>query len=135
MANWRELGESNRIAAARLLDERTARPSVSRAYYAVYHELAHQFTAAGFHDYGKKRDGKMRRSPTHAQLASLIKTNIAGLGVKNRMELQKAVIRLRERRVEADYQPGTTVGIRTAKEAVRDMFYALGILSRAKGGV
>lgn len=135
MSNWRELGDSNRHAAVRLhADERSARPSVSRAYYAVYHELTHQLATAGFQDFGEN-DGKLRKNPNHAKLANLAGKNIAGLSRHNSKELRKAVTRLRERRVDADYRPGNTVDTSTAKEALRDMLYALGILSRAKGGV
>jgi len=135
MASWRDIGESNRLAAVKLhADDRSARPSITRAYYAVFHELTHQLTAAGFHDFGK-RNGGQRGCPTHATLAKLAKANIDGLSVHNRVELQKAVIRLRGRREAADYQPGTTVDKSAAKEAIRDMFYALRILSRAKGGI
>lgn len=134
MASWRDLSESNRVAAARLCrDPRTACASVSRSYYAVYHEITHRLTTAGFRDFGKLNNGKPRNNPSHENLANHVRKNIDGLRGRNRQDLKAAVIALRERRNAADYRPGETAGEAEAREALRDMLIALDILRRTGG--
>lgn len=131
MATWRDLSDSNRLAAARLCrDPHTVRASVSRSYYAVYHEITHRLTTAGFRDFGYMNE-RPRNNPAHEKLANHVSKNLGGLRETNRRELRKAVIRLRERRNDADYRPGNTVDEKTAREALRDMYYALNTLRRA----
>lgn len=135
MAIWRELSNENSRAAVLLRRDTYGlyRVSASCAYYAVYHEVTHQLAGSGFTDFGLIGVSR-RRNPKHEKLAKLASQNIEGLTTHQRRELRTAVTRLRERRIDADYRPGNTVDKRLVVESLRDMHYALDILSRAKGG-
>jgi len=131
---WRELSEGNAHAAKSLLrDETTYRAAVARAYYAVYQLVTHSLIEAKYKDFGEI-DGRPRLNPTHEKVATLASKNLSALSTDQRREIRAAVSRLRNRRLDADYRPGITIDIRVARESVRDMFYAVGILEKAKGG-
>lgn len=123
MATWRELGQANARAAAVLVrDTLACRAAVSRAYYAVYHEVAHQIVGRGHTDFGRFNN------PTHESLAKLARNNLGHLSEFRRRELEQVIRRLRRRREDADYRPAVTVDIETARGALRDMSEARRIL-------
>jgi len=135
VATWRELSDENRRAAVMLRNKEHGmfRASVSRAYYATYHAVTHQLFSSGVSDFGVM-SGKPRRNPDHDKLAKLAWRNLGGLSPHNRRELRTAVSRLRERRIDADYRPGSTIDRQIMIESLRDMDYALRILSSSREG-
>lgn len=126
MATWREMGEANARAAAMLVrDEHACRAAVSRAYYAIYHEVTHQLVLAGIKHFGRFRN------PMHEQLAKLARHNLRQLSDFQREELGRLIRSLRLRREEADYRPAFTVDRTSVHEALRDMSAARHILGVA----
>jgi len=119
---WHDLGESNARGAALLSrDSVASRASVSRAYYAVYHEITHQLVGQGQTTFGKFRDGRDRKNPPHEKVARFAENDLKALNQFQRKELGRLARRLRIRREDADYRPGMAVDSRAAHEALRDM--------------
>lgn len=109
-------------------DPVACRASVSRAYYAVYHEITHQLVEQGQTNFGLFHNGRVRQNPSHERIAGLARNNLRSLNPLQKQELGRLVSRLRNRREEADYRPGMTIDLRTAHEALRDMSAARVIL-------
>ena len=128
MSTWRDISIDNELAAKHLLRAGRFRSAVSRAYYALYAAVAGELKVQGL-VFGGGRD-----NPAHADLPTLLESNVAGFAQWERRDLKAAARLLYERRLDADYRESTPVGARTARESVVTMDWALTML-RSKGGL
>ena len=126
MATWAQLGEEQARAAQVLHDAELCRASVSRAYYGAYSFVTEELVRA------RVSMSSGRRNPRHSELPRLVKGTIAFKTSKARIDATTAVRQLRTYRVQADYEPGTTVNCQTSREALKrlaELRRALGVLS------
>jgi uncharacterized protein (UPF0332 family) len=84
-----------------------------RAYYAAY-----ALVTARLPD--SLTFGRGWRNLAHAAMPAYV-NHIRGLREDQRRGVRRALRRLRQRREDADYRPGITVGTADARESLRDM--------------
>jgi uncharacterized protein (UPF0332 family) len=132
MADWQKLGTDCLRTTQKLLElsrstrsDSHLRSLVSRAYYAV-------FSVAAFKLAQKVTFREGREGPTHAALPKLVKSNLTALAVSERRDLSRIIRRLYSARLDADYSPGITVDLHSARQAyfqALDAFRFLGVQS------
>jgi uncharacterized protein (UPF0332 family) len=113
VATWNELADDNEAAARLLLENEYFRPSVSRAYYAVYCALTAELVAL------KVRFGRGWNNPPHEQLLRVVERHLKLPTWKVRL-LKTALRRLRIAREDAEYRPRATVDSTKARDCLRD---------------
>ena len=123
--SWDDLATAHQATARHLFvsDDSTYRRAVcNRAYYAAYALVTSRLPAGMSFGHGW-------HNPQHANLPSFV-GNIAGLPETHCREIRRALRRLRQRREDADYRPGISVGRDSARESVRDAGQIFAILTR-----
>ena len=109
---WQDLARDSRKAASELVRADRFRAGASRAYYAAYSIVTHEFNRLGL-PMPRGREG-----PSHNKLRSLILANMNRLQRKDREALASIVGRLYTLRVQSDYCPSAVVDARDAHEAI-----------------
>lgn len=122
MATWRDISVQQAVAAKRLSGADVVRPSVSRAYYAVYSLITSRLTERGVRGFGRFGN------PSHADLPKLVTNMLSDLSVGRRRELSKLVRRLRLAREIADYRPSLGLSETDRIDVIRGMILAVGML-------
>lgn len=121
MAGWAELAEENLKAAKLLLDHSHFRGAASRAYYAAYAALTGVFAAqrVSFTFAG--------RNPSHDQLLALTANNLdpKRFGAAVRRQVSHAARELQLTRLNADYNPRTTIDAVIARNMVRNAAFVV----------
>ncbi|MCC6680865.1 MAG: HEPN domain-containing protein [Phycisphaeraceae bacterium] len=112
---WTALATDNLNAAKLLLDHKYFRSAASRAYYAAYSALTGVFERqrVSFTFGGS--------NPSHDQLLALTANNLdpKKFGITMRRQLKRATRQLQMTRLNADYNPRTTVDEAIARTMVR----------------
>src|SRR5580658_3858606 len=123
---WEELAECQRASAAHLLASREhkfVRAICSRAYYAAYALVVSRIPSGATFSHGWS-------NPPHAKLPSHV-AGITNLADSARQAVRRALRRLRQRREDADYRPGVTIDLASARESMRDAAEVFRILDRS----
>jgi uncharacterized protein (UPF0332 family) len=113
MPGWDEIAADNFQSANCLGKAGHWRSCVSRAYYAAFSAVTHVLT-------GKVTFRQNREAPDHKEVPKLIDCYLKDL--PDASKVTKAVRRLYNGRLEADYKSGRTVDKATALGARRDAY-------------
>lgn len=122
--DWMDVARSSRRAFGFLFEEECYRSAVSRAYYAAYSRVSHEFQLLGI---GMPSG---REGPSHAKIRPLIEVSLVGRKPRReeRVVLSDWVGRLYALRLAADYSPAAEVGRSEAREALTLMTKVFDIL-------
>lgn len=124
MMTWNELATMQRYAAKHLLDERDEqlyRACCTRAYYAAYAAITERIPPGTPFAHGWQ-------NPAHAALPGHV-DQIPGLSTAKRQAVRTALVRLRQRREDADYRPRIPMNRTSARESWRDLATILMLLA------
>jgi hypothetical protein len=124
---WEDLAACHRYTAQHLFGTKVPthdRAICGRAYYAAYALVTARLSRSTIF-------GRGWRNPEHGKLPAYVE-QIAGLRNADRSSVRRALRRLRQRREDADYRPGSTVDTRTALESMRDVSEVFRILDGNK---
>ena len=113
MPTWKELADDSLRASERLFQEGYFRSSVNRCYYAAYSSLTAALVSRGI------TFGRGWNNPPHEQLPQLVRGNLP-MADWQKLQVTRAIRRLRLHREDADYRPGRLVDRMIALECIRD---------------
>ena len=125
-SGWLRVAREQSRGAVLLREHGLSRPCVSRAYYAVYSLITSALQSQAKQSRTWGRGG--RKNPDHADLPALVRRTLRGLDESKRRQLQTIIIRMRNRREDADYRPGISVDNHVVSESLRDMHDAAELL-------
>ena len=111
---WKEISDEGLLAAEELRTRKLLKSCVSRAYYSTYSLITSTLEGKVVFPTGKA-------GPTHANLPDLILSNLP-LSQNTRHEVKKAVKRLYEARIQADYSKYETTE-RDVVDVMRDVSF------------
>jgi len=112
--DWLSIGHES-LRAARRLQATEGRSAISRAYYAAHSVLTQALTDAGYVPAAANR-----QTPPHEAQPNLIGLHLASRGERFVRELRATIRRLRQARLDADYNRRATIDAVVVRQAIRD---------------
>ncbi|MHB1157730.1 MAG: HEPN domain-containing protein [Phycisphaerales bacterium] len=122
MGTWSDMSRQSYKAAEHLQRLRNFRSCISRAYYAAFSAVTD-----GVRKYTTRFDDGYEHPP-HRQVSRFVRKHLTQFSKSDRQELARAVERLRQARLDADYRHKTDPTDLESRLAMIDAKYVLNTL-------